>query len=158
MPQIITKLQENSQMLRAQGKASKSQPIQVTLEKIIFHDKHHEENHSFLSVVRVVRNLIPHIKVWLKGRENHSTVDSLLFSLHIIGFDSKRNSMIQHREYNQTSLTYQTITSITDYSNAPSRQQKPSKPDQMASRTIQNVQLNWTVRHAFTIWPGSIVS
>jgi hypothetical protein len=28
----------------------------------------------------------------------------------------------------------------------------------MASRTIQNVQLNWTVRHAFTIWPGSIVS
>jgi hypothetical protein len=128
MPQIITKLQENSQMLQAQGKASKSQQLQVTLEKIIFHDKHHEENRSFLSVVRMVRNLIPHIEMWHKGRENHSTVDSLLFSLHVIGFDSKRNSMIQHREYNQTSLAYQSITSVTDYSNAPSRQQKPSKP------------------------------
>ncbi len=39
MAQIITKLQENSQMLQAQGKASKPQQIQVTLEKIIFHDK-----------------------------------------------------------------------------------------------------------------------
>jgi hypothetical protein len=56
-------------------------------------------------------------------RENHSTVDSLLFSLHIVGFDSQRNSMIQHTEYNQTSLTYQSITSGTDHSNAPSRQQ-----------------------------------
>ncbi len=63
MPQIITKLQENSQMLQAQGKASKSQQLQVTLEKIIFHDKHHEENCSFLSVVRMVRNLIPHIEM-----------------------------------------------------------------------------------------------
>jgi hypothetical protein len=125
MPQI-TKLQENSQMLQAQGKASKLQQLQ--LWKKSFFMRHHEENRSFLSVVRMVRNLIPHIKVWLKGRENHSTVDSLLFSLHVIGFDSKRNSMIQHREYNQTTLTYQSITSVTDYSNAPSRQQKPSKP------------------------------
>jgi hypothetical protein len=31
--------------------------------------------------------------------------------------------MIQHTEYNQTSLTYQSITSGTDYSNAPSGQQ-----------------------------------
>jgi hypothetical protein len=90
--------------------------------------KHHEKNLSFLSVVRMVRSLMPHIEMWPRGRENHSTVDSLLFSLHVIGFDSKRNSMIQHREYNQTSLTYQSITSVTDYSNAPSRQQKPSKP------------------------------
>jgi hypothetical protein len=63
MAQIITKLQENSQMLQAQGKASKPQQIQVTLEKIIFHDKHHEKNLSFLSVVRLVRNLVPHIEM-----------------------------------------------------------------------------------------------
>jgi hypothetical protein len=38
MTQIITKLQEKSQMLQAQGKASKSQQIHVTLEKIIFYE------------------------------------------------------------------------------------------------------------------------
>jgi hypothetical protein len=58
MPEI-TKLQENSQMLQAQGKASKSQQLQVIL---IFHDKHHEENCSFLSVIRMARNLIPNME------------------------------------------------------------------------------------------------
>jgi len=56
MPEI-TKLQENSQMLQAQG--SKSQQLQVIL---IFHDKHHEENCSFLSVIRMARNLIPNME------------------------------------------------------------------------------------------------